>query len=304
MSAASEVIHLLSQAVNVKLSFVAGVVLLMYDTVVNFTDEVNLIWLQPWSVGKVMYLLTRYCGFFEAFWILWYSFDTNLTPDSCRKVYQIAVWSMTFGIIVCQVVLIIRTYAIWERRITILLYLCSIQAVAIIIISFELNQSNQSVIFVPSPSPTTVPCVPTLSNNKLFVVYCCVMGLELNILCLSLVKGLSQWRRDSMPLVRTLYRDGVVYFAVLFTISMTNVIFITTTFYSPYYYLLAEPQRVFHSVLAARLIINLRKSVATMSSEDGSSIFAKGFGEIFTESIDFVNGVNSGGQCNEEGWGE
>jgi len=64
-------VHLLAQAVNVKLSFAAGAPLLLYDTMINFSDEVNMIWFQRWSVGKVLYILTRYWGLLDAILLLW-----------------------------------------------------------------------------------------------------------------------------------------------------------------------------------------------------------------------------------------
>ncbi len=35
------------------------------------SDEVNMIWLQRWSVGKVLYILTRYWGILDGILILW-----------------------------------------------------------------------------------------------------------------------------------------------------------------------------------------------------------------------------------------
>jgi len=294
MSAAideSEVLHMLSQAVNVKYTFVAAVVLLLYDTIINFSDEINMIWLQRWSVGKVLYIITRYSCFLDAIVVLWYNFATNLSSESCRVLYEMTNWLMTFGVIICQIVFIIRTYAIWGRSTSVLAYLCLVLVTAIVVSVVELNKSNISVIFVPSPSSMVVPCVPILGNNRLFICFFFVMVVELNILCLSLVKGFSQWRRSSTPLVHTLYRDGVVYFAVLFSISLMNLIFVLKTFNTPYFYIVAEPQRVFHSVLASRVIINVRKA---LSVDDDVLMSTKVMGSIryrLRESIDIASGV-------------
>jgi len=91
-------IPLLTQAVSVKFSFIAGVFLLIYDTVINFTDEVNFIWLKRWSVVKVLYIITRYCAFVDASLIIWYYFRSTLSPEACRSVYEIVMWTYTFGI--------------------------------------------------------------------------------------------------------------------------------------------------------------------------------------------------------------
>ncbi|KLO09661.1 hypothetical protein SCHPADRAFT_943473 [Schizopora paradoxa] len=291
MSAAAGVtliLNTLIQAVNVKYTFVSAVVLLLYDTIINLPDEIDFIWYHGWSVGKVLYILTRYSCFFDAVVVLWYSFSTSLSSESCRILYEMTNWSMTVGVIMCQVVFIIRTYAIWGKNNLILAYLSAVEVTAVVASIIELNQSNRSVIFVPSPSQAIVPCVPILGNNKLFICFSIVMVVELNILCLSLIKGFSQWKRESTPLVHTLYRDGVVYFAVLFSISLMNLIFVLKTFNTPYFYIVAEPQRVFHSVLASRVIINVRKTVSENETNLSTRVLGS-FRAKLTRSFDITS---------------
>ncbi len=43
----------------------------LYDIAINLSDEVSLIWRQRWSVGKVLYILTRYTALFDAVVLLW-----------------------------------------------------------------------------------------------------------------------------------------------------------------------------------------------------------------------------------------
>jgi len=284
-------INSLQLALNVKYAFLSAIVLLLYDTVINFSDEIHLIWLQRLSVGKVLYIVTRYGCFLDVAVAFLYSFSSALSVDSCRVVYEIANWIMTFGVHTCQVVLIIRTYAIWGQNRFILAYLCGIQLTAITSCIFLLYFSNKSVIFMPSPSPTLVSCVPILGNNKLFFDYCLVLVVEINFLFVLLVKGFSQWRINSTPFVRTLYRDGVVYFVVLFSVSLTNVIFVETSFNTPYFYIATEHQRIFISIFASRLIINVRKAALTTEESDVTTVSAEGFYGKLAGSLDFTSGV-------------
>jgi len=294
-----EVVVLVKEAVNVKFAFVAGVFLLIYDTAINFADEVNLIWLKRWSINKVMYIITRYCAFVDAFFILWYFFRSTLTPESCRNVYEVMMWTMTFGMIMAELVLIVRTYVLWGRGIRVLIYLSVIEAVAISVDVFELDQSLKSTTFVPSPSPGGVPCVPTLGINRMFIVYCIIMGVDLNLLCLTLYKGLYQWRRNSLPLIHILYRDGIVYLVALFLTSTANAVVIFKLFDSPYYYILFEPQRVLHAILASRLIINLREAATVGETH---SLVSKSFraARAGEDSTDFTSGIYTDGRSIEE----
>jgi len=195
------------------------------------------------------------------------------------------------------VILILRTYVIWDRNVIVLIYLSAMQAISIAVIIFQLDQSLKSLIFIPSPSPAVVPCVPMLGINRMFSVYLVVMGVDLNLLCMTFYRGLSQWQRDSVPLIHTLYRDGIYYFVALFALSLANAIVIFKLFDSPYYYIMSEEQRVLHAILAARLIINLRKEVDVTEVETTP---LKSFRDVFTGSIQFASGLFSGGRSTEE----
>jgi len=251
-----------------------------------------MIWFQRWSVGKVLYILTRYWGLLDGILLLWYDFYARLTPDSCRIVYIAASCSVNFGIIMCSVVLILRTYAIWGKNIYVLIYLASFQFVSVLVIIFALRQSAKSTTFMPLGLPTIVACVPKMANDKVLVIFCFHMGFELNVLCLSLFKWIPQWREGSSTLlIRTLYRDGIIYFAVLFSISLANAILVIKLFNSPYYYILMEPQRALHSILTSRLIINVREAAMTgRGPYDWLTSTA-------SESLNFANDVSSDGTC-------
>ncbi|KLO12400.1 hypothetical protein SCHPADRAFT_941238 [Schizopora paradoxa] len=228
----AEVPHLLQEAVNY--SMVAGIMLLVYDVIIHLSSEIELIWLCRWSLGKVMYLLARYSAFVDASVILYYSFSVNLTTESCRTPYDAGVWCMTIGIAICHCVLILRTYAIWERSAVVLTYICLTQVAAVTIKAYMVTEALKSVTFTPSPMPIIAACLPSLGTNISNFTYCIDVALEFQLLCLSLSKGFFQWKCDSTPLFRTLHRDGFIYFAVLFCISLTNTIVNTRMFNAPY----------------------------------------------------------------------
>ncbi len=43
----------------------------LYDTLINLSGEIALIWLQRWSIGKILYIVTRYSSFLDAGLLLW-----------------------------------------------------------------------------------------------------------------------------------------------------------------------------------------------------------------------------------------
>ncbi|KLO12394.1 hypothetical protein SCHPADRAFT_941232 [Schizopora paradoxa] len=223
MSIASETIRSLTQEVN-QYSLVAGTVLLFYDCIVHFSNETAWVWRRGRIIGRILYSLARYSGIVDAACVIYYCFCSGLTPESCRIPYEIGVWSMTIGIALCHVVLIVRTFAVFERSTRVLIYMCAIQALAVAFKILLVLRELRSVTFIQSPLPDIVACVPILTTDRNFIAYCIDIAFEFNILCLSLYKGIHEWRDISTPLTFTLYRDGIFYFAILFCVSFTNAI--------------------------------------------------------------------------------
>ncbi|KLO05462.1 hypothetical protein SCHPADRAFT_946891 [Schizopora paradoxa] len=192
---------LLFQVFNLK---VYSYALLIYDIILFISDEVRHIWSQPWSFGKVLYLVARYSCLIDVFAVIWLEFNSGVASE-CRTAYALTNWAMLFGTIVCQWIQIMRTYAIWDRKIAILIYLLVIQLVKIVIGIFELSKMGKSAKFLPGTP--IVGCVIISPDTGVFVLYCFISFIELNIVVLSLIRGITHWRRESSMLVHTLYRD-------------------------------------------------------------------------------------------------
>ncbi|KAF8966820.1 hypothetical protein BDZ97DRAFT_606223 [Flammula alnicola] len=47
-----------------------------------------------------------------------------ISPETCESQYKVVTWLIVSGIILSEVILLLRTYAIWERRRSILVILC------------------------------------------------------------------------------------------------------------------------------------------------------------------------------------
>lgn len=61
-----------------------GYHLQVYDTVLNLADEVKLIWFQRWSVGKMLYLTTRYSAIFDGGVLLYCQYIVFCRPfETC-----------------------------------------------------------------------------------------------------------------------------------------------------------------------------------------------------------------------------
>ncbi|KIJ29081.1 hypothetical protein M422DRAFT_269605 [Sphaerobolus stellatus SS14] len=44
---------------------IASLTLLCYDYITTVSDEINVFWGSPWTIGRILYTLTRYCAFID-----------------------------------------------------------------------------------------------------------------------------------------------------------------------------------------------------------------------------------------------
>lgn len=100
--------------------------------------------------------------------------------------------------------------------------------------------------------------------NIVSIAYGLLMIYQLVLMSLTLHKRFNFYRQESTPLVVTVYRDGVIYMLCIVLASMVNCIGIAVL-PSPYTFIFYGPQSVAHSVLASRILFNLR---ATHESQD------------------------------------
>ncbi|KLO10440.1 hypothetical protein SCHPADRAFT_892336 [Schizopora paradoxa] len=172
-----------------------------YDSIIFISDEIRYIWMQTWSFGKVLYLIARYSCFIDAVAVVWFEFTTSQASQTCRTAFTLS------NLLPIEK----RGGVLWDDSLSmnaiVLAYLLLIQSAGAVIGAFEINKSIKTA---------------TLT--------------ELNVVILSLIRGISQWRKESSQLVHTLYRDGVLYFAILSSITFLNVIFMLKFTNTPLYY--------------------------------------------------------------------
>ncbi|KAF8431936.1 hypothetical protein L210DRAFT_3650757 [Boletus edulis BED1] len=101
-------------------------------------------------------------------------------------------------------------------------------------------------------------CLLIASRNSTFV-YLVLLLFEIVILCLMAYKRFHSYRDMSAPIVHATYRDSMFYIVCIILVTFSNVI-LDGIFPSQFSDLLDIPQIALHSVLASRIIFNLRKS--------------------------------------------
>ncbi|KZP12423.1 hypothetical protein FIBSPDRAFT_870201, partial [Athelia psychrophila] len=143
--------------------------LLTYDILTLLDKEVEYVWMTPWSFGTVLYLLNRYLPYIET--IVVHLCSTTNSPEACQMGKTVLAWFVVAGSLISQVVLMVRTYAIWGRKQSIyfgLIGLCVATTVPVMVINYLEVASWK---YGPSPFPNQNGCFAVHHSKIIFIRY-------------------------------------------------------------------------------------------------------------------------------------
>ncbi|TCD64263.1 hypothetical protein EIP91_004302 [Steccherinum ochraceum] len=263
----------------VPLTTVALTALLVYDYILTFDSEVNLIWSSNWSTVKVLFVLTRYLPFSDMFLVLYYQTKTGIDSETCKRMYFPTVWLIIIGIVVAELVLVVRTWALWGRSRNIAICLGIACVVALLPVFVVESVFLKTLRFSQYSDPRIPGCLLTGGSSIAAVNFIVVILFETFLLVLTLIVGVQRYRRlrGGSGLVAVLYRDGVLFYVYLLRQSasysssaqllltpqiVTSIANLVLNIVAPRELagILASFQRILHSLLAARVLFNLREA--------------------------------------------
>ncbi|TDL18912.1 hypothetical protein BD410DRAFT_842481 [Rickenella mellea] len=216
---------LLKQAKVVNYVNVASTALLSYDFLLTLGDEIRIMWGAKWNAGKILFFMTRYPVFTDCTLNLVFFMSSDLDPKLCAPLFKAVGWQSYFGVLVAELILMARTYAIYRRSRSVLIIFAIIFVCLNTPAVIFLNKFLKSTEFLSqSPFPTLAPCIPTSVNGIAFLDFVLLMAFELVVVILTAWKGIYQWRENQSPLMKTLVKDGVFYFFWLFAVSLANAV--------------------------------------------------------------------------------
>ncbi|KAA1472912.1 hypothetical protein DENSPDRAFT_881622 [Dentipellis sp. KUC8613] len=256
-----QVIVVLKQMRVVTYFDLSALTLLSYDYLLTFPDELELIWGSPWTIMKVIFLLNRYVPFVDTGIGIYHQLGINVSDATCSAIYSTCGWMIAYGVGISEIILIFRTWAIWEKDKRIGYSMGVLFVVAWIIMSVYLNKFLKSMEFMPIQliSPNLRGCFVTKVNGTLYICYVMSLSYETLIVCLTLIRGFQHFRITNSPLIYSLYRDGILAYLFMLVSSIANLVVLLA---GPLGYtnLLSAAQRVFHVVLTTRIVLNIRRA--------------------------------------------
>lgn len=120
------------------------------------------------------------------------------------------------------------------------------------------------------PYPEFVGCFITGANHLVSFNWIVLMIYEAVTLVLMIIPAIAAYRNGgNIPFYHVIYRDGLMVYVYLFTFSIINVV-VVNTLPEEYIDLLSSVERVLHSMLTSRVILEVRQYISRQSAwKDG-----------------------------------
>jgi len=235
---------------------VASTALIFYDWLLTSADEFDFLWRPGRRITytRVLFILARYPALAGAIVYLFPLTDTLNEVTTCLSVVTI---------LSSELILAMRTWAIWGRSRAILVFLivlliaCAVPAIVVVV------QDMVTAVVVPTVILSGVPhcqiLVDTVQDAWL-VPYIVIMVFEAVVLGLTLYKVLrihqgipKQWRSTLLDI---LWIDGVMYFIFMLLLGILNVGLVLNVSDPRLRAGGSQLQTVFHSALSTRVALH------------------------------------------------
>jgi len=259
----------------------ASVAILVYDYFLTLPNEVRLIWPYPGSLITVLFFIIRYPPVLDSAVLLTRGFSST-SVSAYRALYDAQVYFYVAGLFFSNVVLLLRTAAVWNNSRRVLIGLIALLTVVGTISVYFVVGYLSGLQFQHSPFPSAPGHFVEDNKNTLYVPYASLMIFETVVLILTLLKasGLKQ----VSDLHKTVYRDSLYFYFCLFAISTANVAVLAAgpVELRP---ILTSPHRVLHSILSGRLILNINEAAAKPREEGSNTSSSFFFGTSLQHPI-------------------
>jgi len=263
----------------------ASLTLLVYDTLLQLNEEYSHVWRSRWTLIKILYLWTRYSTLVGTVGPLAHLAHAN--PLTCDGVTLFTWIFSTVGIGVAEMILMIRTYTLYERSKKLLAFffvmwfsLCGIAFWAVTKWSTnpQVSSGPFQSCYLPDPGSIGIGLV-------------CYFVLLVGETIIVILTAWKVFRRFSHQKIanfwRSMYCDGLwFYLAILpFTIAAVICLFVAPPGLSE---LFDSPMQVMHSILCCRLVTHVRDVAAEEDRREAAinRVFKGKYASIEYDTID------------------
>ncbi|KAJ7241434.1 hypothetical protein C8J57DRAFT_1477786 [Mycena rebaudengoi] len=261
-------------------SFIA---ILVYDWLLTLRPEVEYIWKQKMTFGKLLYLINRYLVIVDLI-ILLNSYANPIIHGSqvCKPWFHIDSWLAFISIVAIDIMMLLRTWAMWHRSKKVLIFLVILQALCNLAEGGATLWASLTLFSIPSQNNIR-PCLSGFARpDVLYALWMGVIVWDLGmvymflqsplhsnlkaIMILTLIRAASTVRshETTNSIIALVVKDGVQYFVLIFLIAIGNIVVINIA-PGPLATMLLTLQRVTNSVIGSRMMLNLRGTLMNSS---------------------------------------
>ncbi|KAI0688788.1 hypothetical protein BC835DRAFT_1258152, partial [Cytidiella melzeri] len=232
--------------------------------------EYQFIWKAHWMPVKVAYLLCCYWVIAVILYLLW-AFCTNHTVEECEKIYCILIALAMWNQVTSEVILVIRTYAIFNHN----NYILTLLVVALAgVVDCQLYVDTSEMLLLPFLQETG-PCLPMSKPHSVHLLGFFVSA----VLVMTVVKAITICHRSGGPrsqLIQTFLCKGVKGYVSSTASLIWNKLICHRQRQSISAICIPLSVMLF-LVLACRLVVELRERGAqTVAQSTGTMAFTAG----------------------------
>ncbi|KAJ7628518.1 hypothetical protein FB45DRAFT_918491 [Roridomyces roridus] len=234
---------------------VAFFALLVYDTLLTMSQEIEYIWKSKMGPVKCLYLFARYTTFVTASLAMGLHFQWGKDAATCRTILRFTRMFTGFEIGVTEIILLIRTYALYSRPRKMLVSLVLLWIVIGTLNIWGMIGWARSLTVKSEPFTN---CILEDSSNYILICYGARLVGETILAALTLAKYIPiLGEGNNSNLVATFYQDGILWYLAMLSVLTTNVV-LQIAARPSLKYLADAPMRVLHALLACRLVLHVR----------------------------------------------
>ncbi|RDB31003.1 hypothetical protein Hypma_000082 [Hypsizygus marmoreus] len=255
-------------------------VILYYDYALTLPAEVERFWASKsvsWASG--FFYVNRYLVIFGHIPVMvqyyWdsrhkstkmyvpasYRHNSRIECDCGHRCPSLSSFHQYLAVIIQVVVgltLIMRTYALYDRNLKVLLFICTAALAVIIFGTWSVAAGSHG-----QPGDLVLPdigCVPPTNQadaNRLAAAWTGNLLFDVMIFVMTVYKSLKRSRGRDWTLIHVLLRDGAIYFGIMAIVGLGNII---SFHFSPEYErgFITTFANIISSTMLSRLMLNLR----------------------------------------------
>ncbi|KAJ7179547.1 hypothetical protein C8R46DRAFT_643602 [Mycena filopes] len=263
-----ELVRLAQSVQSTRLAAVGSATVLLYDHLITFDQEIDVVWRRDWSFLKCVFLFHRYLGLLCVIIELFAILSPNVTDSVSTFWFQWEMWGYTVVVLTSELVLLLWIFFLYNKNTNVLAFLGILffgQTVSVIVILAR-SFAHLSITAHFDGAPAGF-C--SLHNQPDFFSFYWLPVLLYNsaILALFIIKSTDAFRAAYIPRVHGIYRRSLINFLAIFTVYLVCcILWIAGDFalgQIPVGFALA-----FSITNSTRLLINIRHAYYTREDVD------------------------------------